>query len=234
MGRQRNKSGSSSPVGTDSDGSAPDEFVVERVLDKRTQRGKVQYLLKWKGYKEEESTWEPQENLDCENLILAYEEARKEKESTGKKTEEKKPEKRKSEAESKDSAKRRKAVVSDDDDKKSKTSEKSDKKKSDDSKKKKIVSASSSDDEKLTEKKAKADKKVDNDKTKKTGFARGLKAEKIIGASDASGQLMFLIKWANSEDAELVPAKVANLKCPQEVIAFYEERLTWHSQADQE
>ncbi|XP_072298495.1 chromobox protein homolog 1a isoform X3 [Eucyclogobius newberryi] len=157
-----------------------EEYVVEKVLDRRMHKGRVEFLLKWKGFSDEDNTWEPQDNLDCPDLIAEY------MEKHHKDKEEKKKE-----------GKRKSAPGSGDVDEK-------------------------------------ASKKKKDEGEKARGFGRGLQPERIIGATDSSGELMFLMKWKNSDEADLVPAKEANVKCPQVVISFYEERLTWHSYPSEE
>ncbi|CAG5117991.1 unnamed protein product [Candidula unifasciata] len=151
---------------TVAEGEEPEEeFTVEKVVDSRMRGGKKEYLLKWKGYPDSENTWEPEENLDCPDLIAAYEDKKKKKDYFEEGSEHP------------------------------------------------------------------SDLEADN---KPRGFDRGLAPERIIGATDSSGELMFLMKWKDSDEADLVPARQANIKCPQIVIAFYEERLTWHTHNDNE
>uniref|UniRef100_A0AAY5L3K1 Chromo domain-containing protein n=1 Tax=Esox lucius TaxID=8010 RepID=A0AAY5L3K1_ESOLU len=161
-----------------------EEYVVEKVLDRRVVKGRVEFLLKWKGFSDEDNTWEPQDNLDCPDLIAEYMQNHHNKKESDKK----------------ESAGKRKAGESDTD----------------------VVGEESK------------PKKRKEEAEKPRGFARGLDPERIIGATDSSGELMFLMKWKNSDEADLVPAKEANVKCPQVVISFYEERLTWHSYPTEE
>lgn len=49
-----------------------EDFVVESIAGKRKRGRKTEYLVKWKGF--EDQTWEPMENLNtCQEMIAEYE-----------------------------------------------------------------------------------------------------------------------------------------------------------------
>lgn len=52
--------------------------------------------------------------------------------------------------------------------------------------------------------------------------------DKILGATDESGSMCFIVKWKGIAQAEFIESKDANILFPQDVIKFYEERLKWH------
>ncbi|KHN84657.1 Chromobox -like protein 3 [Toxocara canis] len=131
-----------------------EEYVVEEVIDKRIRNGVVEYFLSWKGFPASENTWEPEDNLDCPDLIQAFE---------------------------------------------------------------------------MREKKANHRKKrLERDGLH--GFDRGLEPQEIVGAMRSNdGEVKMLIKWKGCEEADVVPAKLANERCPQLVIRFYEQRFQHNS-----
>lgn len=67
------------------------------------------------------------------------------------------------------------------------------------------------------------------------GYDRGLVLSKILGATDDTGELCFVVKWDEGDngDVELVPATIVNEKNPQEVIEYYERRLIINENAQE-
>jgi hypothetical protein len=41
------------------------EYIVEEILDSRLRRNKLEFLVKWEGYTDENNSWEPEDN--CRN-----------------------------------------------------------------------------------------------------------------------------------------------------------------------
>ncbi|XP_070376423.1 M-phase phosphoprotein 8 isoform X4 [Equus asinus] len=57
----------------DSEEDGEDVFEVEKILDMKTEGGKILYKVRWKGYTSEDDTWEPEVHLeDCKEVLLEF------------------------------------------------------------------------------------------------------------------------------------------------------------------
>ena len=45
-------------------------FAAEKINKKRLKNGKTEYLLKWKGWSQKYCTWEPEENILGNKIII--------------------------------------------------------------------------------------------------------------------------------------------------------------------
>ncbi|XP_017301205.1 chromobox protein homolog 1 [Diaphorina citri] len=170
-----------------------EEYTVEKILDRRVVKGKVEYYIKWEGYGNDENTWEPEENLTCPDMIKEFEENRKNKEA------------KKKEKEKVTTKKSLSSVESSEENSKDSTSKK---------------------------------RKESNDSSGKGinlyfiimwRYTSGdIEVETYLSTTETDCKVILNKIW-RVDEADLVPAKEANLKCPQIVIKFYEERLTWNS-----
>ncbi|XP_046847221.1 chromobox protein homolog 1-like [Xenia sp. Carnegie-2017] len=188
-----------------------EDYVVEKIVDERVVDGKHEYFLKWKGYSSLDNTWEPAENLDCPDLLEEFKKSRDvaPREITS--------ESRKRKAEESSS------VISHERPLKTKVK----KKKKTSSKSSKSDSLNGEGDKSTTENEIEVLPSNGQEVDQISGFDRGLEADKILGATEVDKEIHFLVKWKGSDDADLVLAKECNLKCPQTVIKFYEDRVTW-------
>jgi hypothetical protein len=327
-----NKSNSEAGSGDDEP-----EYEVESIVKHRVKKGKTEYFIKWKNFGHDANTWEPEENLECPDLIEDYHSQMKKKESSGsapgpasrrkkaanKKNDDSGSEDEKDKGRSSDedeaaevipkgkdrSGSKKAGASSDEDDDGEKKKKKEDggaakrkpgprSKTMTPTKSPAVVASDDSDDDfmPLAAKKARADgdkeaaggasafdsllsgpssspaskrdersgskarsyigldsdDEEDKDKTaaakKKAGkknksddedepckgFARGLKAERIVGATDVHGKVEFVVKWKGSGKLDLVEREECRQKIPLLLLDFYEANCVWKDSEDGE
>jgi len=226
-----------------------DQFEIDQIVDKRVDdsTGKVEYLVRWRGYGDSENTWESKQSLiqdmDCLSAIEKFEsdykthsktpavEGREGGGDVGPQSDAKHDVvftamtdiSAKSNAKDNGSGKRgvkksgNPTTAANDSQKKGANHK---------SGHKRLRNGAT--DESTTQLAEPLPPKTTNGtKSGLKGFDRKLEADYICGATTrcGDGELMFLIKWKGVNSADLVPAREANVKIPQIVIKFYETNL---------
>jgi len=154
--------------------SEEEEHEVERIVDSRVQRGRVQYLVKWLGYADSDNTWQEESTMNCPELIARF----KSEQSLVKKAS---PKRRETNTGSSSPRKRpRSPNVKDT----------------------KPISPPPS--------------------SSSTDWERDV--ANVMTVTKEGSQLFAHLKW-KSDLLTVEPVKVANVRCPQKMLAFYESRL---------
>lgn len=78
------EAGQNGDGGEDDTAEEEEEYEVEDIIDHKTVRGKLQYLIRWKGYDADNDSWEPESTVNCPDIVARYNEKNLKPEKKGK------------------------------------------------------------------------------------------------------------------------------------------------------
>ncbi|CAF0722718.1 unnamed protein product [Rotaria sp. Silwood1] len=203
----------------DTDSNASSEYEVEKILAKRRRRrGGYEYYIKWVGYDDSANEWIPESSLNCPQRLAEFhrEEARKRKRTRRERSYSQKRRSNKSR-----SKKRRVKVIEDDDnDNNNDNDDDNDEQEPTKSVESSTGSTTISDKDQET-------------KSITYGVEKGYQVQAILGINRTKGeQLHYLVHYKSptmfDDNMELIPANIAKKYCEDELIQFYETRITWN------
>jgi hypothetical protein len=196
-------------------------FFKEKILSKRRRRrGGYEYYIKWVGYDDSANEWIPESSLNCPDRLAEFrrEEAQKRKRSQREKSRSQK--RRRNNNNNSRLKKRRVNKVIDDDDEEENEEEQEE----EEEPAKSVESSNSS--------------STNSDKNQKTnsityGVEKGYKVQAILGINRTQGvELHYLAHYKSptifEDNMELLPSSIAKKYCEDEIIQFYETRITWN------
>ncbi|GBB97898.1 hypothetical protein RclHR1_00310026 [Rhizophagus clarus] len=184
-----------------------DEYVVEKIIDHRKIKGVTQYYLKWKGYPDDENTWENESDVFAKELIEKYWKRENEKSK-------KKPVESPEESSEEDS----------------KRNSKENNKKIEQVKKKQTIITNNQ----VNIRKRKFSDSFNEEPDfsllenfpppSLTNWEEEVDDVETVEKNSKDSGLLIYLNWKNGHRTRH-PASVANLMCPQKIIRFYEEHL---------
>ncbi|CAF1282950.1 unnamed protein product [Adineta steineri] len=214
----------------DTDSNASSEYEVEKILAKRKRRrgSGYEYYIKWVGYDESANEWIPATSLNCPERLQEFqrEEERKRKRTQRERTTSHKRRNRNNNRSSRKKKRRVKVINDDDDDDDDEHEDENENQEEPDDK----VELKS--DESLDSPIASFGEILKPNSTT-YGVEKGYKVQAILGINRTKGEeLHYLVHYISptvfEDNMELIPAHVAKKFCEDEIIQFYETRITWN------
>lgn len=210
-----------------------DVYDVEKILDKRVHKnGTIKYFIKWKNFEDKHNSWEPSDNMKCPTIVAQFEAEYQERKL--------REEKEKLLARTSTSAAKRSRFHS------VQNTENKENIKTEAKKMRTTFNSRSSLDsssrvlQNTVNQRVKAEKAQNEPNESKSleaedvlsiGFldkiSKGKKPEKIFGGLKAGHELVFLVKWVDIEQCDLIPLSYYRKKFPEQLLDYCCENFSF-------